>query len=106
MTTIALQTADTDQIAAPKRGVGWFLRATLLYARPHWVLYLLLIITLIPTTAFFTIQPLIFKGIIDDAIGPGDVGRLAQLVAALAGLVVLRMLGEFGKEYLAARAGA
>jgi ATP-binding cassette subfamily B protein len=99
------QAPETQLDEQSRHGIVAFLGSVLGYVRPHWLPYLLLVLALIPTTAFFTIQPLIFKAIIDEAIMPRDANRLLELVVALTLLVVLRMLGEFGKEYLAAWAG-
>lgn len=90
----------------PVQGVGAFLRATASYLRPHWVQCLLVLLAISPSIAFYTIQPLLFRDIIDEAILPRDTRRLGELMLFLSSLVLLRLLGEVGKEYFSTRVAA
>src|SRR2546422_11695506 len=87
-------------------GLFAFFWASLAYLRPHWALCLVVLIAIVPTIAFYTLQPLIFRAVVDDAILPGDGQRLLVLVSLLAGLVLLRLTAEVVKEYAAARVGS
>ena len=86
--------------------MGVFLRAVAGYLRPHWPLCLVVLLAISPGIAFYTLQPLVFRAIIDEAILPRDMHRLGQLMVVLASLVALRLVGEVAKEYYGARLGA
>jgi len=86
--------------------VAPFLRAVAGYLKPYWPQCLIVLAAIAPTVAFCTLQPLAFRAIIDEAILPRDMHRLGQLMLFLSALVVLRLIGEVAKEYVAARVGA
>ncbi|HEY8147911.1 MAG TPA: hypothetical protein VIK51_03205 [Vicinamibacteria bacterium] len=59
-----------------------FLRAAASYLRPYWRQALLIVLSQAPATAFITLQPLLLRSLLDDAIvqglrggGPGPPGR-------------------------------
>src|SRR4051812_33889771 len=86
--------------------MGGFLRAVGGYLRPYWGQVLLVLLAISPGIAFYTLQPLVFRAIIDDAILARDMHRLGQLMLLLFSLVALRLVGEVAKEYCGARLGA
>ncbi|MDP8923449.1 MAG: ATP-binding cassette domain-containing protein [Chloroflexota bacterium] len=83
-----------------------FVSSTLPYLRAHWVEAGLVFAMLIPSIAFVTLQPLIYRAIVDQAIVPADAERLAFLVAPLAALLGVRFVGELGRDYVAGRLAA
>src|SRR5262245_11480785 len=83
-----------------------FLGDTAGYLRPYWLSCLVVLVAISPSVAFYTLQPLTFRAIIDEAILPRDMNRLWQLMVFLSSLVILRLVGEVAKEYVAARVGA
>jgi len=84
----------------------FFLRALAGYLKPYWPQCLLVLVAIAPGVAFYTLQPLTWRAIIDEAILPRDMHRLGQLMLFLCGLVLVRLIGEVAKDYFAARAGA
>jgi ATP-binding cassette subfamily B protein len=59
-----------------------------------------------PAVAFVTVQPLLLRALIDDAIASRD-GRLAAvLIAGMVGLLAANALGDLANRYVVARAGA
>jgi ATP-binding cassette, subfamily B, bacterial len=60
----------------------------------------------LPSVAFQVLEPLLSRAVIDEGILPRDLARLAWLIALLAGLVLLRLVGEIAREYFASCAGA
>jgi ATP-binding cassette subfamily B protein len=91
-----------ESSAAPPALIGTlgFVRAVLGYVRPYWLRAALVLLSLAPATAMTTLQPLIVRSLVDDAIIPGDFAVLARLVAALLGLLILNALGDFAGRYL------
>jgi ATP-binding cassette subfamily B protein len=91
-----------DSSEAPPALIGTvgFVRAALRYVRPYWPRAALVLLALAPATAMTTLQPLIVRSLVDDAIIPGDFAVLARLVAALLGLLILNALGDFLGRYL------
>jgi ATP-binding cassette subfamily B protein len=80
-------------------------RKLLTAVRPYRAHALLVLLTQVPSVAFLTVQPLLLRGLIDDAIGAGN-GRLAfLLIAAMVGLLVANALGDLAQHYLVARYG-
>ena len=75
-----------------------FLRAIAPYLRARMGQTLLVAITVIPTIAFTTIQPLLLKALVDDAILPGDRKMAIELVAALAVLLIADAAGELANR--------
>ena len=49
-----------------------FLRAAASYLRPYWRQALLIVLSQAPATAFITLQPLLLRSLLDDAIVPGN----------------------------------
>ena len=63
--------------------MGDFLRAAASYLRPYWRQALLIVLSQAPATAFITLQPLLLRSLIDDAIVPSN-AHLAGLLIAVA----------------------
>jgi ATP-binding cassette, subfamily B, bacterial len=65
----------------------------------------LLALTQLPAAAFVTIQPLLLRALIDDAIAVGN-GRLAtSLIGGMVSLLAANALGDLANRYVVARAG-
>lgn len=63
----------------------------------------LIALSQVPAVGFYTLQPLLLRALIDDAITPAD-GRLAALlIAGMVGLLLLHALGDLTSHYLVAR---
>src|SRR5438477_7676592 len=82
------------------------LRVSVAELRPQWPLWLAVLVGILPSVGFHTLQPLLFRAVIDEAIIPRNAGRLLVLMGLLGGLIVLHLLGEIAREYFAARAAA
>lgn len=83
-------------------GIGGVLLA---YLRPYWAPGLLVLLAQAPSVAFVTVQPLLLRGLIDDAILAGN-GRLAALfLTGIVGLLAANAVGDFASQYLVARTG-
>ena len=80
-----------------------FLRAAASYLRPYWRQALLIVLSQAPATAFITLQPLLLRSLLDDAIVPGNAALAALLIAAMVGLLLLHGLGDLANHYLVAR---
>src|SRR5260221_7031832 len=80
-----------------------FLRAAASYLRPYWRQSLLIVLSQAPATAFITLQPLLLRSLLDDAIVPGNAALAALLIAAMVGLLLLHGLGDLANHYLVAR---
>ena len=80
-----------------------FLRAAASYLRPYWRQALLIVLSQAPATAFITLQPLLLRSLLDDAIVPGNASLAAGLIAAMVGLLLLHGLGDLANHYLVAR---
>jgi len=80
-----------------------FLRAAARYLRPYWRQAVLIVLSQAPATAFITLQPLLLRGLIDDAIVAGNARLAALLIAAMVGLLLLHGLGDLANHYLVAR---
>ncbi|PYQ01265.1 MAG: hypothetical protein DMF82_19720, partial [Acidobacteria bacterium] len=80
-----------------------FLRAAASYLRPYWRQALLVVLSQVPAAAFITLQPLLLRALLDDAIVPGNAGLAALLIAAMVGLLLLHALGDLANHYLVAR---
>jgi ATP-binding cassette subfamily B protein len=83
-----------------------FARASLTCLRPYWAQSLLILLAQAPAVAFITLQPLILRALIDDAIVPGDRRLAGLLIAAMVGLLGAHALGDLANHYLVARVGA
>jgi ATP-binding cassette subfamily B protein len=83
--------------------VGEFLRAAASYLRPYWRQALLIVLSQAPATAFITLQPLLLRSLIDDAIVPANAALAGWLIAAMVGLLLLHGLGDLANHYLVAR---
>ena len=80
-----------------------FLRAAASYLRPYWRQALLIVLSQAPATAFITLQPLLLRALVDDAIVPGNARLAAVLIAGMVGLLLLHGLGDLANHYLVAR---
>ena len=80
-----------------------FLRAAASYLRPYWRQALLIVLSQAPAAAFITLQPLLLRALLDDAIVPGNAALAAQLIAGMVGLLLLHGLGDLANHYLVAR---
>ena len=80
-----------------------FLRAAAGYLRPYWRQAFLIVLSQAPATAFITLQPLLLRALLDDAILPNDATLAALLIAAMVGLLLLHALGDLANHYLVAR---
>jgi ATP-binding cassette subfamily B protein len=80
-----------------------FLRAAASYLRPYWRQALLIVLSQAPAAAFITLQPLLLRALLDDAIVPGNAALAALLIAAMVGLLLLHALGDLANHYLVAR---
>ncbi|PYQ15456.1 MAG: hypothetical protein DMF80_09135 [Acidobacteria bacterium] len=80
-----------------------FLRAAARHLRPYWRQALFIVLSQAPATAFITLQPLLLRALLDDAIVPGDARLAALLIGAMVGLLLLHGLGDLANHYLVAR---
>ena len=80
-----------------------FLRAAASYLRPYWRQALLIVVSQAPAAAFITLQPLLLRALLDDAIVPGNAALAALLIAGMVGLLLLHALGDLANHYLVAR---
>ena len=87
-------------------GPAGFLRAALVWLRPYRAQCVLVGLTLLPAVAFCTLQPLLLKALVDEAVIPRDPQRAARLIAALAVLLAVDAGMELVNYYLSARVGA
>ena len=83
-----------------------FLRAAAAWLHPYRFQCALVGLSLLPAVAFCTVQPLLLRALVDDAVIPRDPQRAARLIAALALLLALDAAGELANYYLAARVGS
>lgn len=81
------------------------LRRVAQFARPYGLKLALLLVTILISSLIGLIPPLVYRGIIDDAIGKNNLQLLALLSLALLGLPVLDGLVGMGQRYLSARVG-
>ena len=82
----------------PIRDVLRFLRSVAPYLRARPGQTLLVAVTVIPTIAFTTIQPLLLKALVDNAILPRNSHAAILLVAALAVLLIADAAGELANR--------
>ena len=80
--------------------VGRFLRSVTPYLRARPVQTLLVVCSVIPTIAFTTVQPLLLKALVDDAILPRNHRAAILLVVALAVLLIVDAAGELANRVL------
>src|SRR5207244_13435691 len=80
--------------------VARFLRSVTPYLRARPVQTLLVVCSVIPTIAFTTVQPLLLKALVDDAILPRNNRAAILLVAALAVLLIVDAAGELANRTL------
>ena len=83
-----------------------FVRACLVWLRPYRAQTVLVGLTLLPAVAFCTVQPLLLKALVDDAVIPRDAQRATRLIVALALLLAVDAVMELVNYYLIARVGA
>ena len=55
------------------------LRVSVAELRPQWPLWLAVLVGILPSVGFHTLQPLLFRAVIDEAIIPRNAGRLLVL---------------------------
>src|SRR5438552_4170646 len=77
-----------------------FLRSIAPYLRARPMQTLLVACSVIPTIAFTTVQPLLLKALVDDAILPRNSRVAVLLVAALAVLLIADAAGELANRTL------
>jgi ATP-binding cassette subfamily B protein len=83
-----------------------FLLTALAYLRPYWPHCVLVLLAQVPAVGFVTLQPLLLRSLIDDAILPGNARLAVLLIAAMIGLLAAHALGDLANHYLVARVGA
>ena len=93
-------------MSQPVLGPLGFLAACLAWLRPYRTQCVLAGVTLLPAVAFCTLQPLLLRALVDDAVIPRDAQRATRLVAAQAVLLALDAVMELASHYLSARVGA
>ena len=81
-------------------------RLVLGYLRPYWASGLLVLLTQAPSVAFVTVQPLLIRGLIDDAILAGNRDRAVLFLGGILLLLAANAAGDFANQYVVARAGA
>jgi ATP-binding cassette subfamily B protein len=82
-----------------------FIRHCLVWLRPYRAQCALVGLTLLPAVAFCTVQPLLLKALVDEAVIPRDAQRATWLIVALAALLAVDAVMELVNYYLAARVG-
>ena len=105
--TRELTTPETTNSPAPSgASLAHFVRqAILVYMRPYWKQYALIVVTMLMCLAFDTIFPLGVTFLIDWAIVPKNGRLLAILIVALAALLLVAAAGNILHEYLCSRVG-
>jgi ATP-binding cassette, subfamily B, bacterial len=88
------------------RGPLGFLRAAAGWLRPYRGQCVLVGLTLLPAVAFCTVQPLLLKALVDEAVIPRNHHRAGVLLVALAALLALDAVSELANHYLLARVGS
>ena len=86
-------------------GLSGLLGPTLGLLRPHSGLALLSLLAMLPFVAYRTLQPLVFKSMIDDGLAAGSPTVITRLIAVLAGLAIAQAVGFMIRDYLVARLG-
>lgn len=94
--------------AAPQGAsiVQFLRRALLVYLRPYWGLYALIVVCLFCALAFDIVFPLGITFLIDMAIMPQDGQMLALILGGLIGLFVVASLSDISYDFILARIGA
>ena len=87
----------------PIRDLLRFARSIAPYLRARPGQALVVAFTVLPTIAFTTVQPLLLKAIVDDAILPRDSRAAAILVIALAILLIVDAAGELANRIAVSR---
>jgi ATP-binding cassette subfamily B protein len=81
-------------------GAGAALRQLARYVLPYRGAAALLVVTMLVEVAYETALPLSLKFLIDEAIGPGNVGLMLAVLLALAGGFLLSTAAMVGRDYL------
>lgn len=79
--------------------------AVLIFMRPYWGQYLVVILSVFVTVVFEVCLNLSFTPLIDDVLPNHDVRKLALIFGGLAVLFVLSAAGQMLQDYLGARIG-
>src|SRR5205823_14056328 len=87
-------------------GLSGLLGRTLGLLRPHSGLAILSLLAMLPFVAYRTLQPLVFKSMIDDGLASGSATVITRLIAVLAGLALAKAVGSVIPDYLFGRLGA
>lgn len=90
---------DKSQISIP------LLKRVASFARPYTSLLALLLGTILVDALIGLVPPLVYRGIIDDAIGKTDLSRLILLSLALVAIPLVDGLAGMGQRYLSSRVG-
>jgi len=91
--------------AGPPLGPFGFLRASVAWLQPYRTPCALIVLTLVPAVAFCTVQPLLLRALVDEAVIPRDHARAVFLIVALAALLAVDAVSELANHYLIARVG-
>src|SRR5215475_14083156 len=82
-----------------------FLRVLVPYLRPYWAQSLLIPLAQVPSIAFLTVEPLLLRVLIDNAIPQGDRQLTVLIVIGMVGLVGINAVGDIAYHYVVARVG-
>jgi ATP-binding cassette subfamily B protein len=85
--------------------IGLF-RVLIPYLRRHWAQTLLLPIVQVPSIAFITLQPLLLRLLIDNAIPRGDRQLAILIIIGMLSLVCINAAGELAYYFVVARLSA
>ncbi|MGD0530211.1 MAG: ABC transporter ATP-binding protein, partial [Polyangiaceae bacterium] len=98
---------DAIKEARPALGVGAMISRSARYLRPYAAQQVAIFALMAVGTGFEqVVLPLSTKYLFDEAIGPGKVSLVAELLGALLALFVVQGLAGLTKDYLSARVGA
>ena len=81
------------------------LRRVLSYARPYWLLVLIVLVVIVITSLIELIPPLLYRDLIDNVIPTRNFGRLNLLALGMIGIPLLSGLIGVAERYFSARAG-
>lgn len=81
------------------------LKRVLYYARPYWLLVLIVLILIVITSLLELIPPLLYRDLIDNVIPNQNLRRLNLLALGMIGIPLLSGLIGVAERYFSARAG-
>src|SRR5262249_25085006 len=90
----------------PRAGLRDFGQTIFPYVRPHARLVVAAALSTLPQVVFISSYPLLLAKLIDDGILPRNVSLSAAIIALLAGMLVLTVVGDLLSKYLCARIAA